>query len=707
LNAQREHHIATRWARFIALAVLGLAACLLPLPAEEGFWTFQKPPDTEIKKFCGFDPDDAWFRHAKLASVHIEMQGAAGSGTFVSHDGLVATNHHVIVDFLPLLSRGEKNYVRDGFLAKTPAEELRCPGLKLLVQTEEVLFTPQMLDALSGARDPESVQQACRKVAAAESERRGQPCRVVSLYGGGEFWLYIYKAYDDVRLVFAPEEALANFGGDPDNFCFPRHQVDISFVRAYENGQPAQVEAYLQWSEKGPAEGDTVFALGNPGMSERDLPLSYLWYLRDVEWPLKIATMEAQREALKRYAAKSADAERQTYAALFGLENQLKLTVGLKTILSRPDIIKLLTDREAVRRKELRASANAARVLGDAFPDSEEAVKLLASGAASRHFSNFGRIRLFSATEAILHFAKLSADQPDRGPAIAQGLTKFLKEQVYPAGEYHPEIEAAEIYGFLTAADKMLSDDDPLRAILLKDQTADGAALRLGKTQLNTLNGCVQLLAQGAEGISESDDPALLLTRELAAFHEKQKGDEQSAENARAAVEASADRVRRALYIIQGSAMPPEANNTLRISFGKVLGYELDGQKVEWRTTFRSMIARAEAAGNKDPYTLSKMFVAAKDKLDLDTPLDFIHTSDGGPGVSGGAMLDREGHLIGVQFDGNQYGVASPYFAMPSAKGGRSIAVTSASVLVSLRQIYGAESLARELIDGKRAPEKK
>ncbi|HEY7913392.1 MAG TPA: S46 family peptidase, partial [Blastocatellia bacterium] len=313
----------------IALLSLALLAAPLPVLADEGMWTFDNPPLKQWKEKYNFEPTPAWLEHLRLSSVRLND---GGSGSFVSAEGLVVTNQHVASSQIAKLSSAERDIVRDGFYARTRAEELKCPDLEVnvLASYEDVTARVQAA-ARAGASDKESAAQRRALIAAIEkesTEKTGLRSEVITLYSGGEYWLYRFKKYTDVRLVFAPEEQIAFFGGDYDNFTYPRHDLDFTFLRVYDNGEPLKVEHYFKWSEKGAAEGELIFVPGNPGSTSRLLTTAQIKYHRDVLNPVQMDVWKARRDALEKYAATSAEAARRANDALRSLENSMKRMVG-------------------------------------------------------------------------------------------------------------------------------------------------------------------------------------------------------------------------------------------------------------------------------------------------------------------------------------------------------------------------------------------
>lgn len=681
-----------RVTRYLLLAVLALASAG---HGSEGFWPLHGLPAAEIKNECGVELDEAWVTRATRAAVSLRFPTGGGSGAIVSATGLVVTNRHVVVGPLGEHSTPGSNLMKSGFLAAKPEDEKRCEGLVVrgLVAVQEL--QPALREALR-MREGRERRQLQRQIERSHGEKTRQPCEVVELYGGSEYWMYLYKDYSDVRLVYAPDEGLGNFGGHADNFSFPRHEVDVAFLRLYENGVPAKTPDFFEWSAAGAQDGQAVFSVGHPGNNNREMPVAYLAYLRDVRFPAQAAAYEQQEASLsarlKTGGGKAAEIE----AGLHQASNARKMFLDTCAILSRPRVLPGLEAREKEWRAKFAAKPEAARALGKAYEDCGAACAKLKTIGAAGELGEFRSLRLMGAVSALLSFAERAEGMQGEPLARMSGsIQDFFKKGVYGGTGLDVDGEEAEFAGQLGAIEKLLPADDPLRAMVLMGRPAAELARALYRdSKLSNAEGCCALVQQGAAAIRASRDPALEFARTVKSYHLQTGRSEYGA--LVQSCEASSDAVRRALYALDPKGRAPETNRTARVTFGRVQGLDAPGA---WRTTFRSQIEKANANTNAQkgagPYVLSPLLKPGAG-AELDTPLNFVCTADGGPGCSGAPVLDREGKLVGVMFDGNSDRVATLYYYAPVESGARSIAVHSAGVLYALK-LAGAGALLAEL----------
>jgi hypothetical protein len=670
-----------------------------PAPrADEGMWTFDNPPLRQWKEKYNFEPSAAWLDHVRLSSVRIND---GGSGAFVSSDGLVLTNQHVGAGQLQKLSTAERDLVRDGFYARTTDEELKCPDMEINVLLSYEDVTARVKSAVkAGATDKEA--DAERKAEAARIEKEslqqtGLRSDVVTLYNGGEYWLYRYKKYTDVRLVFAVEEQIAFFGGDYDNFTFPRHDLDITFFRVYENGRPAKVEHYLKWSAAGPSDGEFVIVSGQPGSTNRLLTLAQIEYHRDHGNPLQKHVWTARREALARYAKTSAEAARRASNQIRSLDNSLKRLVGQQEGLMNPRIMKKKEQEEKDLRAKVSSRAELQRAYGDAWDRIAAAYRDLPRMAPRIAFSTLAPSRLGNiAQNFILYSEETKKPNDQRYEEFRDSRLESLKTQMLSPAPVYPDMEEAIISTWLEEAQKTLGANDPfVKAALAGSTPATVARDVIKGTRLADAAARKALFESGAEAILKSDDPLIALARRIVpVIRELRAWNDERIKS----VETSAgQKIAEARFAVYGKTAYPDATFTLRLGYGRALGYEEDTTLVPFKTTFYGLYDRALSFNEKPPYNLPARWKTGKDRLDLSTPLNFVYTCDTIGGNSGSPVINRNAELVGLNFDSNIQKLPNRYLYIDEEEGSRAVAIHSAAIIEALRKLYDAGKLVDEI----------
>jgi hypothetical protein len=682
---------------FAALAFL-LFGVTLPR-ADEGMWTFDNPPRKLWKERYDFDPSDAWLEHVRLASVRLSD---GGSGSFVSARGLVMTNQHVAGSQLSKLSTAERNLVRDGFYARTESEELKFPDLEInvLVSYEDV--TKRVQGAVrSGSTDKEAAEQLRAEISRIEkesAERTGLRSEVITLYSGGEYWLYRFKRYTEVRLVFAPEEQTAFFGGDHDNFTFPRHDLDISFLRVYENGQPAQIPHYFAWSANGPSDGEFVVISGNPGSTDRLMTMAQLRYQRDTGNPLQKQVWSSRREILLRYAAQGPEQARRAAATIRSLANSLKRLVGQQEGLMNPRLMGRKEAEEKALRDAVAGRPEWQQAYGGAWDKIERAYRELPARAKQLAFSALTPSRLASMASTLVRYAEeIRKPNDKRYEEFRDSRLETLKFNLLSPAPIFADMEEAVLTGWLAEGVKTLGAADPfIRAALAGASPAEAARNAMQGSKLADLAMRKALFEGGAAAVEKSDDPLISLARrvepvirDLRAWQEENIKD----------IETSAgQQIAEARFAVYGKSVYPDATFSLRLGYGRVLGYEEDTTLVPPVTTFYGLFDRALSFQERTPYSLPKRFKEGKEKLDLSTPLNFVYTADTIGGNSGSPVINRNAEIVGLNFDSNLQKLPNRYMYIDETEGGRAIAVHSAAIVEALRKLYGAEKLVAEIL---------
>ncbi len=683
--------------RTIAFAAAALLAASAPLArADEGMWTFDNPPRKLLEEKHGFEPTQEWLDHVRLASVRF-MDG--GSGSFVSPDGLVITNHHVGLGCIQNVSSAEKDYVKNGFYAEARDKEAACPGyeINVLVGMEDV--SGKVLGAVAPAMSDKDAREA-RKAAITKLENEcnassGLRCNVVTLYQGGEFQLYRYKKYTDVRLVFAPEQEIAFFGGDPDNFTFPRHDVDICLVRAYEDGKPAKPQAYLPFSASGVAAGDLVFVSGNPGSTSRLHTMAQLELTRDAELPQTLEFIKRRLGVLREYSARGPEQVRRAKAQLFSFENALKSFAGRLTALQDPKAMAA----KAAAEKDLRAKVAADPALAganDPWTAIEAAQKKAASRLPEELVVGFGGSRLAQiAGQIVRYVAEVKKPNEQRLEEYIDSNLEILRNRLYSPAPLFDDLEEATLASHLGLVVEKLGRAHPyVKAVLGDASPADVAKAAIGGTKLKDPAARRALVDGGPAAVAASTDSMIVLARKIDPFaRELRKFLEDEVE---APVTRAGEKVAHARFKAYGRTMPPDATFTLRLSYGSVAGFPAEGTQVAPFTTFYGMLDRSIAHGGQAPWALPPRWQEKKTALKLETPLNFVSTNDIIGGNSGSPVVDRKGEFVGIVFDGNIETLAWDYFFTDEKA--RCVSVDARGIAEALRSVYGADALVRELV---------
>ncbi|HSD67555.1 MAG TPA: S46 family peptidase [Vicinamibacteria bacterium] len=683
-------------ARTPATALLISALAAAPLVADEGMWTYDNPPLARLKEKYGFEPTKEWLDRVRLASVRF-MDG--GSGSFVSPDGLMITNHHVGLGCIQNLSSAENDYVKNGYSAPTRGEEPACPGyeVNVLVSTEDA--TAKVLGAVKPQMSDRDAREA-RKAAITRIENEcnaatGLRCNVVTLYQGGEFQLYRYKKYTDVRLVFAPEQQIAFFGGDPDNFTFPRHDVDICLMRAYENGQPAKPAAHLPFSSAGVADGELVFVSGNPGSTSRLDTVAQLEGQREVYLPLTLELLKRRLGALREYSARGAEQERRAKAQIFGLENGLKAQEGRLLALLDAKATARKVEEEKTLRARVAADPALVTSTGDPWATIEDAEKKAAARAIESFLVGFGGSRLLGiAGNVVRYVAEVKKPNEQRLEEYIDSNLEPLKNRLYSKAPIYDDLEEVTLTSQLSWALEKLGPAHPFVKTVLEGRApADVAKAALAGTKLKDPEARRALVEGGPAAVEASADAMIALARRidpLARAVRKFQEDEVEAPITRAG-----EKIAQARWKAYGRTMPPDATFTLRLSYGAVKGFPAEGTTVAPFTTFYGMYDRSLSHGGKAPWDLPPRWLEKKAALKLETPLDFVSTNDIIGGNSGSPVVSARGEFVGIVFDSNIHGLAWDYFFTDERA--RCVSVDARGILEALRSVYGADSLVREL----------
>ena len=672
-----------------------------PLRADEGMWTFDNPPLAQMKDRYGFTPPPGWLDHLRLASVRFND---GGSGSFISPTGLVLTNHHIALDQLEKASTSAHDYVRNGFYARRQQDELKSTDLEInvLVSFEDVTARVQSAAASAGDDAGRSLEARKQAIAAIEKESlaaTGLRSDVVTLYQGGEYWLYRYKKYTDVRLVFAPEQQIAFFGGDPDNFTYPRYDLDFAVFRVYENNAPVVSHDYLRWKADGAADGELVFVSGHPGSTDRLDTTVQLETERDLVYPTSIDVVKRRLGVLAAYAARGTEQARQATGLTFELENALKAYGGEYQGLMDPKVLAKKQAEEQEFRDKVRANAEWAAAFDAAWDTIAKAERdrrdlYLASRFQLLRGSGLAGL----ASELVQYVAEKAKPDAERLAGFHDAQLPALELRLFSPAPIYPALEEALLGDALDESAARLGASDPfVTAVLRGRRGADVAHEAISGTKLADPAARRALAASGSAGVAASDDPLVVLARAADPFV---RSNQERMDNRVTSIETPAQqRLGQARFKVYGHASYPDATFTLRLSFGTVKGYPMNGTKAPAKTTFFGLYDRAYGFDQQGPFALPARYVARRAALDLSTPLNFVTTNDIIGGNSGSPVVNRQGELVGLIFDGNIESLVGDFVYAEETN--RAVAVHSAAILQALRKLYDAGALADEIVNAR------
>jgi len=680
-----------------ASAALLAAALLCPaIPADEGMWTFDNPPLKLLKDKYNFTPTQQWLDHLRLSSVRLND---GGSGSFVSPHGLLLTNHHVALGQLQKNSSAEHDYVRDGFYAATPQEEMKSPDLEVnvLVATENV--TDRVNAAVKTAKNTEE-EFARRKAVIADIEREstektGLRSDVVTLYAGGEYWLYRYKKYTDVRLVFAVEQQTAFYGGDPDNFTYPRYDLDMALFRVYENGRPIDSKDYLKWNPKGASDGELVFVSGNPGGTERLVTYAYLVSLRDDTLSYIIESLKNRIAVLKEYSARGPEQSRQATTLIFGLENSRKAFEGRRDGLQDKNLMEKKRKDDEEFRGKVNANPEWKKDYASAWTMEEEALQKERPRIKQQFFRSTDSQLSALAIQIVTYIAEIKKPDGERLPGFHDSQLDSLKQRLFSPAPIYPGMEIARMTGALELDLKELGPDDAfLNAVLAGRTPKDAANQLITGTKVADPAFRKSLIEGGQAAVDASTDPMIIMARRVDPIRREQiKWFE---DNVQSVSQRAGELLGKARFAVYGKDTYPDATFTLRLSYGQVLGYPMNGTDAPYKTTFYGLYDRAASFDYKVPFDLPKRYVDGKDKLDLTTPFNFVTTNDIIGGNSGSPVVDRNGDIVGLIFDGNIESLVGDF--VYDSYQNRAVAVHTGGMTEALKKLYGAQKLVDELL---------
>ena len=662
--------------------------------ADEGMWTFDNFPSKTVGTKYRFTPSEAWLDHVRLSSLRI----AGGcSASFISPQGLVMTNHHCVVECVEQLSTAEQNFEENGFSAKTPAEEKKCPDFELdqLVEIRDV--TKDVLEPLTG-KTGDAANKALNAKRAELEQSCGSDasvrCEVVSLYHGGVYDLYRYKRYNDVRLVFAPEFSVAQFGGDPDNFNFPRFDFDIGLLRVYEGDKPAASRDYLHWSANGTKDGDLVFVSGNPGGTFRELTDTQLAFERDTLYPFRIPEIAERRGQLEVFATRGPEQAREVKDELFFLENGFKVYFGRQQALLDAQFFGTKVQEE--QRLRVATAADPKLAADVSAWDDIAKVQQVRSQLFVRNASLGGRSfragLLGDAVTLVRAAAERTKPNRERLPEYSDRALVNVQQQLTAAVPVYKDLEELDLAFLLTVVRRDLGTDDAFVRKMLGKESPEQLAHRLvAGTHLEDPKVREELYKGGQSAVDASTDPmirfAASINDDLLAVRKDYEA------RVDAPTRAAAEKIAKARFTVYGTSVDPDATFTLRLTYGTVKGFEdAEGKFVEPYTNIGGLFERATGA---PPYALPESWLKAKASLNLSVPMNLSTTNDTTGGNSGSPMIDKDANVVGLLFDGNIFSLGGDYGY--DAGKNRSIAVDSRALLEGMRKVYHIDRIVDEI----------
>lgn len=681
--------------KLIALAAL----ITTPLVADEGMWLFNRPPRQILQQRYGFNPTPEWLDHLQKASVRFN---SGGSGSFVSSNGLTITNHHVALDCLAKISTARKDYVETGYHARTRADEVKCVDLELnvLMNIEDV--TRRVNAAVPADASVAEAQRArlgvMNTLEQEALQKTGLRSDVVTLFRGGEYQLYSYKKYTDVRLVFAPELAIAFFGGDPDNFEYPRYDLDICFFRVYEDGKPIKTADYLKWSTAGPKEGELIFMAGNPGSTSRLNSVRHLEFFRDVSYPFTLDLLRRREVALSNFGERSSENLRRSHDDLFSVQNSRKVYVGRIAGLQDPAVIRMKADAESALRQRVSADPQLNTAYGDAWGQVDAA---MAAYRAIYYPYRFLEAKAAFNSSYFTHARNLVRLADESQKPNAQRLREYresavesLKQELYSTAPMYSDLETVKLADSLSHYVQVIGANDPLVQQVLngKGPTTRAAEL-IRESKMNDPAERKRLGEGGKAAVDASSDPMIQLARLVdTRARELRKEYEDNVDEPQRQAYA---KVANAQFKVMGGETYPDATFTLRLSFGTVKGYEENGQQIPWTSTMAGAFTHAAEHKNQPPFNLPKSWFDHKSEIKGSTPYNFVSTADIIGGSSGSPVVNRANEFVGIVFDGNIQSL--PWDYAFDDRQGRSLSVASTAILEALRKIYKANNVITEL----------
>lgn len=680
------------------IAGVALAFASSGARADEGMWTFDAFPAAKMQAKYGFAPDQAWLNRVQQSAVRLT---SGCSASFVSGNGLIMTNWHCVSDCIANLSSAEKDYGKNGFLAATLADEKTCPGMEAEVLVSITDVTGKVKAATDGVPVGDVAQVRSVAISRLEDEacagtdKEKFRCDIISLFRGGQYKVYKYRTYKEVRLAFSPENAVGFFGGDPDNFNFPRFNLDGAFLRAYENGAPVATPIHLPWTTQTPRENDIVFVAGNPGSTQRLRTTSQLKFERDYVLNTRQLVRAELRGRIVEHRTKGPEQKRSAEDLLFGVENSYKAQYGQQRALMDPEFFAIKEREEAELKRRVNANPRLRRDIGNPWKEIDDALVLQRNLFLQNEFleARAGSISsLYGTARLLVRMAN------ERAKPAAQRLAGFsdsglanLERQILTEVPVYKDQEVIGLELWLSKAREFLTADSPEVKRLLGNESPEGlAASAIAGTKLDQKSERQALITGGKAAIDASTDPLIVLARR--AETDARAINVRMNQEVNGQISRAAERIARARFAVYGDSVYPDATFTLRLSYGVVKGWTYNGVTVPPTTNIGGFFDRATGAF---PFEAAPSWLAARSSLNLATPFNISTTNDIIGGNSGSPLIDRQGRIVGAAFDGNIHSLGGAYAF--DERVNRTISVTTAAMTEALTKVYKADRLVQEL----------
>ena len=684
----------------VAGALSSLAILHAPLQAEEGMWTFDNPPTRLVQEKYNFAMTPQWLDHVRLSSVRLND---GGSGSFVSPTGLLLTNHHVALGQLQKNSTPEHDYVKSGFYARTAEEEIKSPDLEVNVLVSMENVTARVQDALKGARNAEQEfgkrKEAITAIERESLEKTGFRSDVVTLYQGGEYWLYRYKKYTDVRIVLAPEQQIAFYGGDPDNFTYPRYDLDFALFRVYENGRPIDSQNYLKWNPKGAADGELVFVSGHPGSTQRSDTQAQLEAERDLYEPATLKILHSRIDTLKKYSATGPEAARRAITQIFSLENSLKAYEGRLKGLQDKRVMDAKRADETKFKAQVASNPQSKAAYGNAWDQIAAAEKKVQTRFKEQYFHGLNSSLANLGQQVVQYVAEIKKPDGERLAGYHDSQLESLKLGMFSPAPIYPDMEIARITGALeldlAEVGPAGANDAWIKLVMNGKSPHDVATELVNGTKLADPEVRKKLVEGGDAALAASTDSMIVLARKLDPV--RRELTKWLEDNVQSVEQRAGEQLGKARFAAFGRSTYPDATFTLRLSYGQVKGYPMNGTIAPPMTTLFGLYDRAASFGNQGPFELPPRYVEGRDKLDLSTPFNFVTTNDIIGGNSGSPVVNKNGEIVGLIFDGNIESLAGDF--VYEGETNRAVAVHTAAITEAMRKLYGADKLLGELLN--------
>lgn len=669
--------------------------------ADEGMWTFDNPPMKQLQKKYDFEPSQNWLDHIRLSSVRF-MDG--GSGSFISPDGLVLTNHHVAVGQLQKMSGEDRNYVKTGFKAENLEDEIKCKDLEVNVLVDFENVTNEVISVVESDKSvAENYKAKKAKMAEIENrnkEKTGMECEVVSLYHGGEYWLYQYKKYTDVRLVFAPERSVAFFGGYNDNFTYPRYDLDFAMFRVYENGNLINSKNYLKWNPDGVKKNELVFVSGHPGSTDRLYTFSQLEFQRDYIYPYVLDFIDRKLALLKKYAKRGPEQQRKAMIYQFGLKNGLKAMQGEYKGLQDTAITNLKKRQEEKLKELVNNDSKMKKKYGDAWENISKVIELEKEKYDEMFYRKISFSNLSNYALRIVRFVE-EIEKPDkeRLEGYHKADVERLKFRLFSPAPIYKDLEEVNMVDLFQTVKKKLGEDDEFVKNLIGGRNPEEYAQKLfSETKLDQVDFRKKLIVGGKETVEKCNDPLILLAKRIDPIMRKDR--KWRKEKISSKLNFASEKIAKARFGIYGKDAYPDATFSLRLSYGTVKGYEMNGTYAPCFTTLYGLYDRAISFKGEEGYFLPERFWQKKDELNLSTPSNFVSTCDIIGGNSGSPVVNKSGEIIGLIFDGNIESLTGRF--VYDIKRSRAVSVHIGYITEALDKLYDADFLLDEIGVGKK-----